>query len=151
METVKIGYFSLKVNLKDAQMVNELVSAVGIKGDVIRPYEMHVTLMFDKTNPIDTRTASFINRNQAIYDAVITGFDFLGGDSVVLLLSSPEVENRHKELKIFMTHSFEDFLPHTSVAYNADEEDFEKLKSVLTGLVGTSIVLYGESFATIKE
>ena len=151
MEDIKIGYFSLKLRIKDAVFLNSVVKSFELDGRAVGAYDMHMTLMFDSSNPLPTSAASVLSDNESTYTATISGVDLFGGDSIVLILEAPEVVSRHKELSIFMRHSFEEFTPHVSVVYDATESDFYKVKDFLTGLIGTSIVLYGESFATIKE
>lgn len=153
---IKLGYVSLRVRLEDATFVHNLIKEVELDGRCIAPHDMHVTMMYDKSNPIPSLAVKAFGKPEVEYLATISGVGMLGEEgskyrAVVLHLESTELQNRFDELSIFMSHSFDDFMAHTSVVYGATEQDYEKVDNLLTSLVGTSIVLYGESFATVKE
>jgi hypothetical protein len=153
---IKLGYVSLKVRLEDATFIRDLVKDVPISGRLLSPHELHMTLMYDNTNPIPQSAVSMFSQPDVEHLATVVGAGLLGDEgsehrAVVLFLESETIQERFDELSIFMTHSFGDLLLHVSVSYGATEEDASSLVPLLTSLVGTSIVLYGESFATLKE
>lgn len=153
---VKLGYVSLKVRLQDGTFIHNMIKEIPIQGRFIVPHEMHMTLMYDQSNPIPAHAIKSFSKPEVEYLATVTGVGVLGKEgseyrAVVLHLDSDAIQERFDELSIFMTHSFPDFKAHVSLVYGASDEDAAVLTPVLTSLVGTSIVLYGESFATLKE
>lgn len=152
---ISVGYVSLKVSLKDSKFLHDLLESLPIEGRLIAAHDMHLTLMYDQENPIPATAISKINRPDEIYRATIKDVGMLGDEdskyrAVVLHLESPQIDQRFDELSIFMNHSFDSLMKHVSVIYGAVDGDLVTVKSMLTDLVGSSILLYGESFATIK-
>lgn len=156
MSDVRVGYVSLKLALNDGKYFSELLSDTVLSGRIIAAHDMHLTLMYDQSNPIPANAISKVSMPDTIHDAVVTGVGVLGEDgskyrAIVLHLESPSIDQRFDELSIFMTHSFDSLKKHVSLVYGATDEDFETVIGLLTETIGKHILLYGESFATIKE
>lgn len=153
---IRVGYVSLKVALHDGTALYKEILNESYDGKQLSPHELHMTLMYDSTNPIPTRAIPAVSKASEEYEATIMGIDLLGEigskyRAVVVLLESPGIRQRFDELSVLMTHSFEEFKPHVSLIYGASEDDLEKVRKLLTHWIGTRIVLYGESFSTVKE
>lgn len=133
------GYFSVKMNLKDAKEIYDLLQKAGL--DPIKPEKMHCTLMYDESNP-EIRTL----KNDKKYKAKITGVEVLG-DAVVLNLDSPELEKRHQELKnAGYKHSFDGFECHSSVLYDVTDTNFDLVKLVFDlGVLPEEVTFYNET------
>lgn len=149
-----LGYVSLRLALENGTAIRAAIKELPITGETLSPHEMHMTIMYDTSNPVRVGNASAVCNMDATYEGTITGITTLGDAeslAVVLTVVAPGVVNRHEELSIFMTHSFSPFLPHVSVAYHCTADDLPLIEKALTPFVGSSIILYGESFATVKE
>tara|TARA_Y100000593_G_scaffold94842_1_gene196526 strand:- start:2177 stop:2650 length:474 start_codon:yes stop_codon:yes gene_type:complete len=154
---IKLGYVSLRVELNFARNVYKTIKNLALDGMPIKAHDMHMTLMYDKENPIPIENAKAFGQPQRVHDGVVKeismlGIDDTGRGAVVLIIESESIAERHEELSFFMKHSFDPFVPHISVAYDATEDDFERIKQAISVLViGKSVVLYGESFAELKK
>lgn len=156
MTDIFVGYACLKVALESGKIIKDTIGEVVLTGRLLAPHELHMTLMYDGSNPVRSRNLSVVSDPDSVYNGVISGYSLLGEETsafraVVLEVECPDVVARHEELSIFMTHSFDNFIPHISVAYGVTPEDLLTLQSRLTKLVGTPIILYGENFSTVKE
>lgn len=127
------GYISLKVNLQDAKKLHKLLSDNGVT-DLIPPDKMHMTLMYDKSNP-----SVGYEPSKETYSSRLLSIKELGdGDwkAVVLELLAPEVSARHDDLKAQgYTHSYDSFIPHVSVKYKPSEGDLVKIKGLFDKIV----------------
>lgn len=152
----RVGYVSLKVDLAFGREVYNAVSGLPIVGSLIKPHDMHMTLMYDSSNPIRATSIPYVAKSGMEHSATVTSVGILGDDTsayraVVLKTESSSIRERFEELSTIMTHSFEDHIQHISIAYGVTDADFEEMKKVLTAFIGRDIILYGESFATVKE
>lgn len=153
---IKLGYVSLRVGLDTGRAVYGQIKDLMLDATLIKPHDMHMTLMYDKENPIPIENAKVFGKPQLVHIGKITGIEMLGVDdegkgAVVLTIDSPSVQARHDELSFFMKHSFDPFLAHVSVAYGASPEALEAIKTALYPMIGKELKLYGESFAELKK
>lgn len=116
--------------------------------------DFHVTVMYSKHRSISDEVALAINKPNEVYAAEVTGFDILGGDALVILLDSRELQLRYQELSVFLDHSFDEYLPHLSVKYGASQDDLTRLKAMYDRLNTTfpirRIQLSGERIEPCK-
>lgn len=152
----RVGYVSLRVELPFCREVYKAVENLPVSCNLIKPHDMHMTLMYDSSNPIRATSIPYVANAGMEHSATVTSVGILGDDTsayraVVLKTESSSIRERFEELSTIMTHSFEDHIQHISIAYGVTDADFEEMKKVLTGFIGRDIILYGESFATVKE
>lgn len=148
----RCGYVSVKPSPESAKAIHNFLLMAGLEG--INPDDdFHVTLMYSKESSISQEAAQRLNKPDAVYKATIKGFDILGGDALVLVLESPELQERFKELSIFLKHSFDEYLPHMSIKYGATREECNEINELYKRLnfpVGT-ILLSNESIVPVKK
>lgn len=122
------GYIALKVNKADATKIHEIANEAGVT-DLIPVDEMHMTLIYDKSNPSIDHPLS-----NETYDSRIHAIKELGEGkwkAVVMELLCPEISARHSHLKrLGYSHSYPDFIPHVSIKYKPEKGDLMKLKEV---------------------
>ncbi|SOK58379.1 hypothetical protein [Yersinia phage fHe-Yen9-04] len=123
------GFACLTLDIEQAKEIHKIFKIAGI--ECLTPTKFHVTVMQDESNPdID------ILVNDATYTATITGVERLGKpggewEAIVLLLKSPEIENRHKELKnAGFNHKFPDYTCHMSIVYKPKDTDLDLIELV---------------------
>lgn len=111
------GYVSVQLDKSQQKEIQQLLG----KADLDSIDDMHCTLMYDESNPdIDYDT-----KEKETYTAKVTGIEKLG-KAIVLLLDSPELTKRHKELKkLGFEHSYDDLLCHMSVIYDPESTDLD--------------------------
>ncbi len=90
--------------------------------------DLHCTLIYsDKVDP-DFESISTYDKP---IEAKFKGFDLFGEDknTLVILLDSPDLQARHKELmdKYDLNYSWDDYAPHVSLSYDAKDFDISKL------------------------
>ena len=127
---------------------NEMVAANDAALN-IASNELHVTMMYDKSDPdIDPG----VNRDQ--YPAKITGIEKLGNPdggyyALVLLLDCPDAQRRFKELQdLGFSHSFPDLKVHISLNYGSETEIvYPVLKKLFdAGKLPEEVVLVDETW-----
>jgi hypothetical protein len=153
---IKLGYVSLRVGLEMGRAIYAQIKHIPMDATLIKPHDMHMTLMYDKSNPIPIENAKVFGKPQLVHTGTIVDIQMLGVDeegkgAIVLTIDAPSAQARHEELSFFMNHSFDPFLAHVSVAYGASPEAFETVKSALYPMIGKELKLYGESFAELKK
>lgn len=128
---VSNGYVALKVAKPDANKLSLIFNNLGLTG-LIKPDKMHMTLMYDKKEGPNNYTA-----NNKSYKAKVIGIDRLGKkgsqwEAIVLKVHSPEIANRHKELKDQgFKHSYGNLLQHISIKYKPSSMDTVIAKKAL--------------------
>lgn len=118
------GFVALKLDAAQGREIQKIFKTAGIKS--LTPSEFHVTVIYDESDPeID------LLNNTKTYEAKITGVERLGKkgskwEAIALILKSPEIDKRNKELK---NAGFKDKYPsfkcHMSIVYqpkNTDED-----------------------------
>lgn len=112
-------------------------------------HDFHVTVMYDKRGKEITEPLVKLDPS-ATLEAYVVGFDVLG-DGLVLHLMSKELHAEHQRLvKAGYQNSFPDYLPHMSLAYDFNEYDILKLKSVMGVWMGRRLTFSNESFGHDK-
>lgn len=128
-----VGYVALRLSERDAYRITTLLDSMGIK-DTIPNDEMHMTLMYDESNPMLSDRADNLVDPKLMYPVDVIGVDVLGDPdseyrAVVLKTRSKSVDSRHQMWSAFMTHSKPDFIQHISVKYKPTEIDIDTLKA----------------------
>lgn len=144
------GYISLSVTDDDCKKIFDILDGLNIK-DYIK--DLHLTLMYDKSNPkidVDSQKKSYI--------AKINSFKTLGEPdskwyAIALDLESPELNERHNELKkLGFAHSYPNFIAHISMKYKPTESDITILKDNLELFKKLgNIHLHNETMKRIEE
>ncbi|AZU98085.1 hypothetical protein SEPL_284 [Salmonella phage SE_PL] len=116
------GFVALKLDSVQGKEIQKIFKTAGIK--CLTPAKFHVTLVYDESDPeID------LPSNTKVYNAEIVGVERLGKkgskyEAIALILRSPEIEKRHKELKkAGFNHKHPSFKCHMSVVYQPGETD----------------------------
>lgn len=155
---IGVGYASLKVSQTSLlDLFQEIKSKTDeLDGTLIKRHDLHMTLMYDRTNPIPAKNIPYFSKSGEVYKGTVVDSILLGEEgsehrAVVLLIDSYEIVERHDELRATMKHSFDEFVPHISVIYGATEQDYVILREIISKYIGSSVELYGESFATVKQ
>lgn len=124
------GYASLQLVEEYKDKILMILSKLKIS-DVID--DMHITLIYDRSNPIskikiDPRT---------VYNADIIGVKTLGEPgtkwyAITLELDSPELVNRHADyIEAGFTHSYPNFIPHMSLKYKPTKTEIKTIEDNL--------------------
>ena len=141
------GYVALKVLPESANKIVEFVQGLGIRG-VIDPNKLHMTVMYDKSNP-ETEYEPSTNT----YSASIKSIGRLGdGDyaAIVMHMECPEIVKRHEELKnAGFTHSFPDFTPHISLKYGFTDSDYNIISKSIEDLKSIGNIRLGEEYSEL--
>jgi len=122
------GYVNVRPDQMIAHHIAGYLKDLGIE-DYIQPDDMHVTVMYSRNNAIDTNA----DPKRKYIATVKNGVAIMGKNSsstVALKLDSDDLQARHGEL--FMhgaVHSFDEYVPHLSLKYNATDEDLRKLRA----------------------
>ncbi len=121
------GYVGLKVCKDDVIRITNILSEIGI--DV--PLEgLHVTLIYDKTNP-DINYKPDIKKYVAYpIDIHVMGKPSSDFYSIALILVSDELISKFNSLKeTGFKHSYSEFVPHVSLIYKPTED---QINTILT-------------------
>lgn len=123
------GFVALKLDAAQGKEINKIFKTAGIK--CLTPGDLHVTVMYDETDPeID------LLKNTKTYEAKIEGVERLGKkgskyEAVALILKSPEIVKRHKELKnAGFKHKYPDIKVHMSIVYQPNDTDLDIIELV---------------------
>lgn len=119
------GYSALRLDPTTATKLSSSLSKLGINSIA---QLFHCTLIYDVTNPIPPEYMISINKPLLNYNFTVKGVTVLG-NAVVLLIESPEIIDRCKELSTVMTHAYGDFLLHISLVYSDDQKYLNRIKS----------------------
>ena len=146
------GYCALRPSGRDARVVEAVMQSIGLNG-IVPADELHMTLMYDKSNPLSESSVRNIVKSDKKYFAVPVDVLILGGDSLVIEFECKSIEDRHQELSMFMTHSYDDFIPHMSVKYDASETDLALLNAFKEAIFSTIPLLTfsEEYFEAVKK
>lgn len=116
------GFVALKLDAAQGKEISKIFKTAGLK--CLTPSKFHVTVMYDESNP----DIELLN-NTKTYTATITGVERLGKkgskyEAIALILKSPEIVKRHKELKnAGFNHKYPDIKVHMSILYQPEETD----------------------------
>lgn len=124
------GFVALKLDAAQGKEINKIFKTAGLK--CLTPSKFHVTVMYDESEP-----EIELLKNTKSYEATITGVERLGKkgskyEAIALILKSPEITKRHKELKnAGFKHKFPDIKVHMSVLYQPGETDQDIVELIL--------------------
>lgn len=143
------GYVSVKPEPGQARAVQKWINRVcGIQGGTTAR-GMHVTIIYDKRNyryEVDRRRG-------ALYAATVKA-PALFGDTLVLLLDSPDLAARHQALvDAGHRHSYPQYRPHISIKEGADASDLERAVGCMSRLLRMlpKVTLYNETWRKIDD
>jgi hypothetical protein len=133
-EENKGGFIAIKPSIEKAQYLENVCKFIKLENH-LPANEMHVTIFYDKREPV----ISLYEPKIATYKAFIKA-PALYNDALVLELESPELVERFIELKMMGFKSdYIDFKPHLTLKYGATKDDLEYLKDkfILFGLINS--------------
>lgn len=144
-QTHEGGYFGARLTYESQKYICDWLRSIGIENHIMDT-DLHVTIMYDKSNP-----NLFANLSEArVYNAKIIGVKEMGKKesewfSIALMLDSDDLKNRYDELKLIgFKSSYEAFLPHLSLKYKPTEQDIELIKKNINKLSVKNIQLTDE-------
>lgn len=139
------GFVALKLDAAQGKEINKICKTAGI--NCLTPSKFHVTVMYDESNPeIDLLTST---KN---YEAKVVGIERLGKkgskyEAIALLLKSPEIEKRHKELKnAGFKHKYPDIKVHMSIVYEPEDTDEDIIDLIFKLDVLPKTLKFGNEF-----
>lgn len=143
------GYVSVKPEPGQARAIQRwMTRTCGLEGGMTAR-DMHVTLLYDKRNwrfEVDRRRgAQYAAKPKTIA---------LFGETLVLVLDSPELAARHQVLvDAGHEHSYPQFRPHISLKWGADSADLERAVGCMGQLFRQlpKVVLYREKWEKVDE
>jgi hypothetical protein len=113
--------------------------------------ELHVTLMYDKSNPKLFHPAT----PGLVYMARVVGADLFGDDqnTLVLKLDCAALQQRHQYLlSVGYRFSYPDYKPHLTIKIPAGQDDLNTINAAITaGMFDQEIELGDEQWSPIKE
>lgn len=147
------GYAKLLVDPVDARKIEKAVSPFGVK---MMPLEkLHLTLMYDKSNP-DIEPGV---KKDTRYIAKVTGVEHMGEpgskwEAVALQLECPELKARHLALRARgFQHSYPDIKLHVSLAYGPQNVKLIPLieKLITDGKIPNKLHLDRETWEPLED
>lgn len=140
------GYVGLKLNSSSADAIYSVVNNIGVEG-VVFPNDMHVTIMYDVRNVIETVDISDKN-----FVASLTNISMFGDyddrwSAIVIELECLQLRQRYRELvSMGFTHSYDEFRPHVTIKYCPTLSDYAVLKTRFNPAnIGESGIVFLES------
>lgn len=124
------GFVSVKLDSEDAKAVVKVLEKLGV--DCITAAKMHVTLMYDKSDP----DIKIVHEKDKTFKATVTGVERLGEkgsewEAIAFSLESPDLCKRHDFLKAAgFKHSYPEYKCHMSLVYKPAIDDFDKIDLV---------------------
>ena len=124
-DKVSNGYVALRVEEKSGEKIRQVISKYNVSGLI---NDLHMTLMFDETEPNIKLNSSGIKHNCKVVDIKMLGEHTSDWYAVVLVISSSTISKRFKELQdLGYTHSHDEFIAHVSIKYKPSEKDTKNI------------------------
>lgn len=147
---IDYNYVSVRLSPEDTAAIYDLLLDKGVSLEV--KYELHATVMYG-VNEGNVKLTELDNEKE--FKAFIIGTGLLGPDdkkAYTLLLSSKDIHDEHKRLKeVGYKHSFDDFIPHLTLAYDVDKFTEVMLNSLTESLIGMELTLINLSFGEKQD
>lgn len=142
------GFVGLSLDKDQGKEIQKIFKLAGI--DCLTPSKFHVTVMYDESEP-EIELLS----NDKTYKAKITGVERLGKpggewEAIALLLDSPEIEKRHKELQnAGFKHKHPSFKCHMSIVYKPKDTDEDLINLIYNlGVLPEELIFGDEHLGT---
>lgn len=142
------GFVGLSLDKDQGKEIQKIFKLAGI--DCLTPSKFHVTVMYDESEP-EIELLS----NDKTYKAKITGVERLGKpggewEAIALLLDSPEIEKRHKELQnAGFKHKHPTFKCHMSIVYKPKDTDEDLINLIYNlGVLPEELIFGDEHLGT---
>ncbi|AFC21566.1 RNA ligase [Cronobacter phage vB_CsaM_GAP32] len=142
------GFVGLSLDKEQGKEIQKIFKLAGI--DCLTPSKFHVTVMYDESEP-EIELLS----NDKTYKAKITGVERLGKpggewEAIALLLDSPEIEKRHKELQnAGFKHKHPSFKCHMSIVYKPKDTDEDLIELIYKlGVLPEELIFGDEHLGT---
>lgn len=145
------GYCELQVDLNTGIKIQKAIDSAEVEQplDLIPANKLHATIMYDERNP-----DIFPSKSKSVYKAKVKGVKTLGEPgskwyAAALVLESPAIQNRFKQLlDEGFQHSYDDLLLHVSLCYGKDTDILAPLleKLLAEGKLPETITLCNESW-----
>lgn len=144
------GYAAVYPTAHAVQSIVGTLNEIGLDTDFDMS-DLHVTLMYDKSNPTFFHPAPV----NLIYVARVVGADLFGDEknTLVLKLDCAALQKRHKYLlSVGYRFSYPDYAPHITIKIPATQEDLDLvLNAINHGAFSEELELGGEKWDAIKE
>ncbi len=124
------GFVGLSLDIDQAKEIQKIFKIAGV--DCLTPSKFHVTVIYDEDDP-----EIELLKNDSTYTATVTGVERLGKpggkwEAIALILKSPGIEKRHKELRnAGFNHKYPEFKCHMSIVYQPKDTDEDLIKLIL--------------------
>lgn len=148
--TTPAGYAAVHPTPETVRFVMSELERIGLKTD-FDPKDLHVTLMYDRENPILFHPGAPIQLEATVNSGALFGDD---ANTLVLKLNSQGLIARHKYLRqMGYRHSYPEYEPHMTIKVPAAPEDLELLNKGLSAgaFSGVRLVFGGETWEPIRE
>lgn len=139
------GFVALKLDSVQGKEINKIFKTAGI--NCLTPSKFHVTVMYDESDPVID-----LLKNTKTYEATITGVERLGEkgskyEAIALILKSPEIVKRHKELKnAGFKHKYPDIKVHMSILYKPEDTDQDVIELIYKLGVLPKTLKFGQEY-----
>ena len=123
------GFVGLSLDREQGKEIQKIFKIAGV--ECLTPSKFHVTVVYDEEDPEIN-----LLPNDKTYKATITGVERLGKpggewEAIALILHSPEIEKRHKELlNAGFKHKYPDFKCHMSIVYKPKDTDEDLIELI---------------------
>jgi len=120
------GYVSLSIAEEDEKRIFSILKKLNIDNYI---KDLHLTLMYDRSNPSVSYTTQDTTYDAKIVDVKLLGEPGTKWYSIALDLDSDELHSRHKDLKeLGYKHSYPNYIPHLSLKYLPSDSDINLIK-----------------------
>lgn len=148
--TTPAGYAAVYPTPETVRFVMSELEKIGLKTD-FDPKDLHVTMMYDRENPVLFHPAAPIQIEATVNSAALFGHE---ENTLVLKLDSQGLIARHKYLRqMGYRHSYPEYEPHMTIKVPADQLDLDLLNQGLSAgaFSGVRLVFGGETWEPIRE
>lgn len=149
-----LGYISVRVAPAFEDIISRHVSYAGVQP--LKSGDYHATLMYDKRRSLD-KPLTFIDPSKQFL-GTITGIKEMGIrngrviKAMALEIASGDLAEEFERLKrVGYEHSYPEFVPHVSLAYDLDYYAADRLRRQLRNLIGHQIIFHQEAISEVKE
>lgn len=148
--TTPAGYAAVHPTPETVRFVMSELKRIGLETD-FEPNDLHVTLMYDKENPMLFHPAAPIQLEATVLGGALFGPE---EDTLVLKLNSHGLLARHRYLlQAGYRHSYPDYMPHLTIKVPATADDLKTLTNGITAgaFTGVPLVFGGETWEPIRD
>ena len=148
-----LGFISVRVVGAQQDLLRDIAIDAGVKP--LGEDKYHCTVCYDVNNEDKKEFIPTLPFKE--FEGTIIGVEELGvrKDGIVkaiaFVMDSESLTKEHELFKhVGHTHTFNEFVPHVSIAYDLTEEEADHLKFVAERLIGTVLYFDREAIEIIK-